>query len=472
MLKLFNSLTRKIEEFSAIGGSAKAFSEGGKPTIVGFYICGPTVYDNAHIGNLRTMLLGDLIRRVLEFNGYKVKQVMNITDVGHLTSDSDSGEDKMEKNAKTEQDVLAIAEKYAKNFLNDLKQLNILSPSIMPKASEHVAEQIEMIKSLIDKGFAYESEEAVYFNISKFPEYTKLVGQSLDEMMLGARQEVVKDKAKKNPYDFVLWFKTIGRYENHILRWASPWGQGFPGWHIECSAMSKKYLGETFDIHIAGIDLKFPHNTNEIAQSESANGKSFANYWIHGEHLLINDGRMAKSEGTGLILQDIIKKRFNPLAFRYLVLTSHYRSKLNFTFESLQAAQNALNNLYEELSSFDEPKIGCAQFEQDFLEAINNDLDTPKALAIVWNLIRTTEFPTSAKAQTLFKFDRVLGLKFEEMWKKSKKVPKEVQKLIEEREKARKGKDFAESDELRQKILDKGFVVEDTIDGYRLKKKY
>src|SRR3989344_9190916 len=334
MLKLFNSLSRKIEEFQPI-----------KPNQVGFYICGPTVYNDAHIGNLRTMLMADILRRALEYNGFQVNEVMNITDVGHLTSDNDTGEDKMEKNAKNEADVLAIAKKYTDNFLNDLGALNIELPSKMPKASEHVPEQIEMIKTLIAKGFAYESDEAVYFDVAKFPQYNKLVGQNLDDMKLGARQEVVKDPKKKNPVDFVLWFKAVGRYQNHILKWPSPWREGFPGWHIECSAMSRKYLGDNFDIHAAGIDLKFPHNTNETAQSESANGKPFANYWIHGEHLLINEGRMGKSEGNFITMQTLVEKKFNPLAFRYLVLTTHYRSKLNFTWESLAAAQNALNNL-------------------------------------------------------------------------------------------------------------------------------
>jgi cysteinyl-tRNA synthetase len=461
MLRLFNSLTRKIEEFQPI-----------TPDKVGFYICGPTVYNNAHIGNLRTMIMGDLVRRVLEYNKFKVNQVMNITDVGHLTSDGDTGEDKMEKNAKNIEEYMAIAKKYTESFLNDLTALNIEQPTVMPKASEHVAEQIEMIKTLIEKGIAYESDEAVYFDVSKFPEYTKLVGQSLEDMKLGARQEVVKDPKKKNPYDFVLWFKTVGRYANHILRWDSPWGPGFPGWHIECSAMSKKYLGDTFDIHAAGIDLKFPHNTNEVAQSESANGKPFANYWLHGEHLLIDSGRMGKSEGNFITLQTLLDKGFNPLAFRYLVLTTHYRSKLNFTWESLQAAQNALNNLYEELSTFDEPKVGCTQFEQDFLEAVNDDLNTPKALAITQDLLKTEEFPTSAKLQTLLKFDQVLGLKIKEVWEAAKVIPETVRKLVDERESARKAKDFVRSDELRRAIESNGYILEDTVDGFRIKKKF
>lgn len=460
MLKLFNSLSRQLEEFQSL-----------KPKEVGFYICGPTVYNNAHIGNLRTMILGDLIRRTLEYNGLKVNEVMNITDVGHLTSDGDTGEDKMEKNAKTKADVLAIAQKYTDSFVNDLKALNIEMPTKMPKASEHVAEQIEMIKTLIEKGVAYESDEAVYFDVSKFPEYNQLVGQSLDDMKLGARQEVVKDPKKKNPYDFVLWFKTVGRYANHILRWGSPWGEGFPGWHIECSAMSRKYLGETFDIHAAGIDLKFPHNTNEIAQSESTTGQKFANYWVHGEHLLINDGRMGKSEGNFIGLQTLVDKGFNPLAFRYLVLTSHYRSKLNFTFESLQAAQNALNNLYQEISTFDPAKESAKNFDEQFEQAINNDLDMPQAVAILHDLLKSEE-PSSVKLASLIKFDEVLGLRIKEVWSAAKVVPETVRKLVDERESARKAKDFVRSDELRVAIESNGYILEDTVDGFKIKKKF
>jgi cysteinyl-tRNA synthetase len=467
MLKLFNSLTRKIEDFTPIN------PDSGLPAgrQVGFYICGPTVYHDAHIGNLRTMIMGDLIRRALEYNGYQVNQVMNITDVGHLTSDADIGEDKMEKNASTKEEVFAVAEKYTKNFRENLIALNIKTPSKMPKASEHVQEQIEMIKSLIDQGFAYESDEAVYFDVSKFPQYNQLTGQKLEDMMLGARQEVVKDPKKKNAIDFVLWFKTVGRYANHILRWDSPWGEGFPGWHIECSAMSQKYLGETFDIHAGGVDLKFPHHTNEIAQTEALTGKKMANYWVHGEHLLINAGKMAKSAGTGMILKDLIDKGFNPLAYRYLVLTSHYRSKLNFTDESLTGAQNALNNLYQEISTYNPVGKVLSEYQAQFDKAINNDLETPQAMAVVWDLIKS-EAETSDKLATLFKFDEVLGLKIKEVWEAAKVLPDTVQKLIEERESARKEKNFARSDELRKAIESNGYIVEDTIDGFKVKKKF
>ena len=460
-MQLYNSLTRKTEEFKPI-----------KEGHVGLYTCGPTVYDYAHIGNLRTMLMGDLIRRALEYNGYKVIQVMNITDVGHLTSDSDTGEDKMEKNASTVAEVLAIAQKYTDSFVANLQALNIEMPHQMPKASEHVAEQVAMITELIAKGFAYESSEAVYFDISKKIDYTKLIGQKLEAMKLGARQDVVSDPAKKNPHDFVLWFKAVGRYANHIQRWDSPWGVGFPGWHIECSAMSKKYLGATFDIHAGGIDLKFPHHTNEIAQSFGANSAPLANYWMHGEHLLINEGTMAKSKGNFLTLQGVIDKNINPLAFRYLVLSTNYRSKLNFSWDSLEAAANGLNNLYEELSSFEAPAGAAENFEQAFKEAVNDDLNMPKALATVWELLKNDEIPSSAKLASLFKFDEVLGLKLKENWTASRVIPPKVTELMNAREQARKEKDFKKSDDLRDQILQAGFILEDTVDGVKLKKKF
>lgn len=459
MLRLFNSLTRKIEEFKPITDKH-----------VGFYACGPTVYDNIHLGNIRTFILSDLLRRTLEKEGYEVKQIMNITDVGHLASD-DTGEDRLEKNAKTADDAYKIAAKYTESFLSDIQAVNILPPIAMPKASEHIAEQIEMIKVLIEKGFAYESDEAVYFEVDKFPNYNQLVGQNLADMKLGARQDVVRDTKKKNPIDFVLWFKAVGRYSNHILRWESPWGEGFPGWHLECSAMSTKYLGNHFDIHTGGVDLKFPHHTNEIAQSEATTGEKFVNYWVHGEHLLIDSSKMAKSEGTGLTLDTLIDKGFNPLAYRYLVLTSHYRSKLNFTWDSLTGAQNALNNLYAEISTYDPAAKIIPEYQKSFDEAINNDLETPQALAVVHDLLRS-EHSSGDKLATLILFDKVLGLKIEEVWTAAKIIPETVRTLIDEREAARHARDFVRSDELRRAIESNGYVLEDTPDGFRVKKKF
>lgn len=467
MLKLYNSLTRKLEEFSAIGVSIS----GGKPVTVGLYTCGPTVYNFAHIGNLRTYLFEDVLKRVLIYDGFAIKHVMNITDVGHLSGDQDFAKDKMEKEGGNAKEILDLAKKYTDAFLMDLKTLNILQADILAPATEHIGDQIKLIEKLFDKGFAYETELAVYFDVSKFPNYGQLTSQKMEEKKVGARADIVIDKNKKRPVDFALWFKLAGKYKNHILRWESPWGLGFPGWHVECSAMSNKYLGQPFDIHAGGVDLKFPHHTNEMAQSEAAEAKPLANYWLHGEHLLINEGRMGKSEGNLLALQTLVDKGFNPLAYRYLVLTSHYRSKLNFTWDSLSAAQNALNNFYQEISIYDPAKVGCAEYEQHFLDAVNNDLDTPKALAIVWDMIKS-EYPGSAKLQSLIRFDSVLGLKIKEVWEAAKATPDVVRKLVDEREEARKAKDFIRSDELRCAIESNGYIVEDTVDGVRVKKKF
>lgn len=475
MLKLFNSLTRQLEEFSARGGplpAGQAGASGGKHPIVGLYTCGPTVYNYAHIGNLRTYVFEDVLRRVLAYNGFKINHVMNMTDVGHLSGDQDFGDDKMEKEGGDTSEIMALAKKYTNAFLSDIEKINILKADVIAPATEHIPEQIEMIKILIEKNFAYETELAIYFDVTKASDYPKFSNQKLEDMKVGARFDVVIDKNKKHPADFALWFKLAGKYKNHILQWDSPWGRGFPGWHIECSAMSRKYLGQPFDIHTGGVDHLFPHHPNEIAQSEAAFGVPLANYWLHGEHLLLNEGRMGKSVGNFITLQTLIDKKFNPLAFRYLALTTHYRSRLNFSWESLQGAQNALNNLYQEVSSFDQAKVGCTQFEEDFLNAVNDDLDTPKALAIMWDLVKTDKFPTSAKLQTLLKFDEVLGLKLKETWDMAKKVPASVNKLVVEREAARQSKDFKKSDELRSQIEKQGYLLEDTLDGYKLKKKF
>lgn len=461
MLKLYNSITHKLEIFKPIQDNQ-----------VGLYTCGPTVYNYVHIGNLRTYIFKDVLRRVLVYNGYKVNHVMNITDVGHLTSDADEGEDKLEKGAQREgKTVWEIADFYTKKFLEDIEALNILKADKLVKATDHITEQIEIVKILMDKGYAYDTPEAVYFDTNKFPNYSKLSGQKLEEKIVGARKEVVTKTAKKNPADFALWFKLVGKFKNHSMHWPSPWGEGFPGWHIECSAMSTKYLGQPFDIHTGGVDNIFPHHTNEIAQSEAAFEKPLANYWLHGEFLLINEGRMGKSEGNFIILKDIIEHDYNPLSFRYLVLTSHYRSKLNFTWESLDAAQNALHNLYEEISAYEEPKVGCAEYEQNFLEAVNDDLDTPKALAVVWDLIRS-DYPGHAKLQSLLKFDQVLGLKLKQVWEESKAIPDVVRRFIGEREEARRAKDFHKADELRKKVEAEGFIIEDLETGPRVKKKF
>jgi cysteinyl-tRNA synthetase len=461
MLTLYNSLGKAKQEFKPIAD------------IVGLYTCGPTVYNYAHIGNLRTYIFGDILKRILKFNSFRVQHVMNITDVGHLTSDADAGEDKLEKGAAREgKTVWDVAKFYTQAFMSDLERLNILTPDVIPKATDHIPEQIVLIQELEKKGFAYDTPEAVYFDLSKFPDYTKLSGQKLAEKLTGVRSEVIEDKAKRNSADFALWFKRVGKFENHTMHWDSPWGDGFPGWHIECSAMSVKYLGQPFDIHTGGIDHLSIHHPNEIAQSEAAFDKPLANYWLHAEFLLLDEGRMGKSEGNFITLEDVIKKGFSPLAYRYLVLSTHYRTKLNFTWESLTAAQNTLNNLYQEISVYDPPSSsGLESFEKEFELAINDDLNTAKALGVVWDMLKS-ENDSSQKLASLIKFDEVLGLKIKDVWDAAKLIPETVQELAKARDLARANKDFAKSDELRKAIESNGYLVEDTADGTRLKKSY
>ena len=456
MLRLFNTLSRKVEEFKPI-----------KDKRVGIYACGPTVYHNVHIGNLRTFVLTDVLTRVLRFDGYKVKLVMNITDVGHLTGDSDMGEDKLEKGAAREnKSVWDVAKFYEKTFLANIKALNIRKPNKLPRATEHIAEQIKLVERLFKKGIAYGTPEAVYFDVTKFPGYGKLSGQNLGEKKTAARQEVVADPHKKNPADFALWFKRIGKFKNHTMHWNSPWGDGFPGWHIECSAMSTRYLGQPLDIHVAGIDLAYPHNENEIAQSEAAYDKPYVNYWVHGEHLLLGSGKMAKSEGNFITLSDVIKRGINPLAFRYLILGAHYRTKLNFSWESLEAAQNALDNLYEKISELSgTPSVAmCDDYYKAFMREINNDLDMPRTLSLLWRLIKMPN-PDKLKLSTIKKFDEILGLDLLRGAFARKKIPAKIKLLAQERESLRKQKLFTQADTVRTRIEESGFEVKDTDEG-------
>lgn len=457
---LYNTLSRKKEEFRPIN-----------PPNVGLYTCGPTVYWSTHIGHMSKYVGDDVLRRALLYNGYKVKHVMNVTDVGHLTSDEDAGEDKMEKGAKREGlTVWEVAKKYEKEFFDTMDALNVLQPDIVARATEHISEQIALIKRLEQNGYAYETDTAVFFDVSKFPDYWKLSGQKLEEKKTGAREDVFVDKQKKSPYDFALWFKRIGRFANHTMHWDSPWGDGFPGWHIECSAMSMKYLGESFDIHTGGIDHIGVHHPAEIAQSEGATGKPFVKYWVHRVFITIDGQKMSKSLGNFFTLKDITERGFKPMALRYLLLTAHYRTGLNFTWKSLEAAQSALDNLYGIVKEYGEPKIGCAEFEREFLKAVNDDMDTPKALAVMWKLIKSN-YPGSAKKQSLLKMDKVLGLGLDKIKKEKLVVPAEVKKLVSQREIARKNKDWSRSDELRKKIESTGFTVEDTDKGAVIKKK-
>ncbi|MBU0598364.1 cysteine--tRNA ligase [Patescibacteria group bacterium] len=455
MLSFYNTLTRKKEAFKPLNDKE-----------AGLYTCGPTVYNYAHLGNLRTYLFEDILKRVLINNGYAVKHVMNITDVGHLTSDADEGEDKIETSAlKEKKTVWEIAEFYTKSFKQSLADLNISEPDIWCKATDHIQEQIAWIKKLEEKGFTYKISDGLYFDTSKFGGYEKLRGQKTSDMKEGARVE--KNTEKKNPSDFALW-KFSPQDSKRQMEWNSPWGKGFPGWHLECSVMAQKYLGETFDLHCGGIDHIPTHHTNEIAQAEAVTEKPFVNYWLHGEFLVIGkDVRMGKSEGNFITLNTVKEKNVNPLAYRYLVLGTHYRKKLNFTWEALQAAQNALDNLYALVANLGEPKIGCAEFEQKFSEAINDDLNTPKSLAIVWDLLKS-DYPNEAKKASLLAFDKIIGLNLRQA--KPIAVPKEIKELADKREQARQAKDFTTADKLRDEINKAGFKVEDTLAGPVIKK--
>ncbi len=459
-MQLYNTLSRKKETFSPI-----------KKT-VGFYSCGPTVYNFAHIGNLRTYLLNDILKRVLLFNGYKVKHIMNITDVGHLTSDQDKGEDKMLKGAKREKKtVWEVAEFYTEAFKQDMKNLNWLPPDKLPKATDHIKEQIEMVKTLEKKGFTYTAGGNVYFDASKLKDYGKLARLDLNAE---TKSRVEKDKNKKNKHDFVLWF-TKSKFQDQEMKWDSPWGEGYPGWHLECSAMSSKYLGKQFDIHTGAIDLIPVHHTNEIAQSESCFGKTpWVKYWVHGEFLIMDKEKMSKSKGDFLTLTKLIEKGYDPLAYRYFCLGAHYRKPLMFSYEGLDGAANALKKLQNKvLETLEKPQEGKSTDVEKYIEtfqgAINDDLNMPKALAAIWDLLKNEKLANVKKYQTIIEFDRVLGLELDKI--KVEKLPKEVEELITAREDARFKKDWKKSDEIRDKLLKKGYVVEDTASGPRWKKK-
>ncbi len=445
MLKIYNTLTRKLEDFMPLD-----------PPKVGMYTCGPTVYDFAHIGNLRTYLFEDLLHRILETNGFTVNRVMNITDI----------EDKIIKKAK-EEGVLPeqITVPFEKLFMEDLKKLNMRMANVYPRATEHVSKMVKYIEILIEKGFAYiEEDGSVYFDISKFPDYGKLSGLEGRTLKTGTR--VLSDEYDKaNVQDFALW-KSVDPDE---VGYDSPWGKGRPGWHIECSVMSQEYLGETFDIHTGGVDNIFPHHENEIAQAEAKTGKKFANYFLHGEHLLVDGKKMAKSAQNFFTLHDIEDKGFDCVAFRYLILTANYRDKLNFTWESLGAAQNALQGLRGQIRAWDSPNQINPNFWQRFLEAANNDLGIPQALAIMWEMVKS-DIPSETKSATLLKMDEVLGLGLDQYIAHPIEIPQKVQELINHRENARKQGDFKKSDELRHEIIKLGFEIKDTPEGPKVKK--
>ena len=453
----YNTLTKSKDKFEPINKEE-----------VRMYSCGPTVYKDASIGNMRTYIMNDLIRRVLKYNGYKIKHTMNITDVGHLVSDADEGEDKMLKSAREMQkSPYEIAKYYTKLFMDDLEKLNVETPEVVCKATDHIEDMIKYVQKLLENGYAYETSTAIYFDVSKLDEYGILSGIKLEDQKAGARVDV--DTEKRNPYDFALWIKAK---PNHIMKWESPWGLSYPGWHIECSAMGQKYLGEQFDIHTGGIDLIPTHHENEIAQSKGACGKIPAKYWIHGEYLLINGGKMSKSLNNVYLLKDIIEKGYDPLTYRLFTYSSSYRTKLNFTWEGIEASQKALEKLragyqkhLEGNEDISDEEI--AKYEEAFRKAINDDLNMPLAMSVVWDVVKN---PKKSKkiAKLLNKFDTVLALSLDKKSETQEEIPEEVIKLAEERLKARQEKNWAESDRLRDEILALGYSIKDSKDGYEL----
>jgi cysteinyl-tRNA synthetase len=447
-LKLYNTLGRKKQVFKPI-----------KDKQVGMYTCGPTVYDYDHLGHAWNYVASDILRRVLEYNGYKVKHVMNITDVGHLTSDADTGEEKMELAARREKkSAWEIAEFYTKIFIENREKLNILKPTVVCRATDHIKEMIALIKKLGEKGYTYVISDGVYFDISKFPKYGQLSGTKAEQLKAGARVEI--NPEKQSPYDFALW-KFSPKDKKRDMEWNSPWGKGFPGWHIECSAMSMKYLGEHFDIHTGGEDNIFPHHESEIAQSEASTGKKFVNYWLHTRFLMIESRKMSKSLKNFYRIRDLEEKGFKPLALRYLFLTAKFRSPFNFTFEGLTAASTALERLKNIAETLEDDGETNKKYLAQFEKAINDDLNTPEALAALWNFIRDPK--ATGKLNTLAKMDEVLGL---DLLKKEKsEISEHVKILIEQREEARKKKDFKTADRIRNELKEKGVILEDQSDG-------
>ncbi len=460
MLKLYNTLTRKKEEFVPL-----------KKGTVKMYSCGPTVYNYAHIGNMRAYIFMDTLRKVLKYNGYKVKHVMNITDVGHLVSDADEGEDKMAKTARIEnRSVYEIAEEYTDAFMKDIKALNIDTPEHIAKATEHIREMEIYVNDIVKNGYAYETSKGVYFDTSKLPNYGKMLSNNnIDDLKAGARVEV--DTEKRNPQDFALWIKAP---KEHIMKWNSKWGLCYPGWHIECSAMSRKYLGDKFDIHTGGVDHIPIHHENEIAQSIGATGHNLANYWMHVEFLLIDGGKMSKSLGNVYTLNDLKAKGIDALSYRYFTYSSHYRNKLNFTWDAIKSAKNSLNKLRDMIALHKDvnkkiDKNIISKYEEQFLDAINDDMNMPVAVSVVWEIAKEKE-KSNDFYELIKKFDSVLSLDLDKNDKEDINIPEDIKLILNERKDARKNKNFAKSDELRDKLKELGYIVKDTKDGQIIEK--
>lgn len=460
MLKLYNTLTRKKEEFVPL-----------KKGTVKMYSCGPTVYNYAHIGNMRAYIFMDTLRKVLKYNGYKVKHVMNITDVGHLVSDADEGEDKMAKTARIEnRSVYEIAKEYTDAFMKDIKALNIDTPEHIAKATEHIREMEIYVNDIVKNGYAYETSKGVYFDTSKLPNYGKMLSNNnIDDLKAGARVEV--DTEKRNPQDFALWIKAP---KEHIMKWNSKWGLCYPGWHIECSAMSRKYLGDKFDIHTGGVDHIPIHHENEIAQSIGATGHNLANYWMHVEFLLIDGGKMSKSLGNVYTLNDLKAEGIDALSYRYFTYSSHYRNKLNFTWDAIKSAKNSLNKLRDMIALHKDvnkkiDKNIISKYEEQFLDAINDDMNMPVAISIVWEIAKEKE-KSNDFYELIKKFDSVLSLDLDKNDKEDINIPEDIKLILNERKDARKNKNFAKSDELRDKLKELGYIVKDTKDGQIIEK--
>ena len=464
-MKLYNTMSRRVEEFVPI-----------VPGKVSMYCCGPTVYNYAHIGNLRTFIFEDVLKRTLMRAGYSVLHAMNITDVGHLTGDGDDGEDKMEKRSReTGKSVWDIAEFYTKAFFRDEDALNIIRPDIICKATDHIQDMIALIKRLEEKGHTYIAGGNVYFSIDSIDDYGKLAGLRLDDLRSGARIEV--DSNKRNPKDFVLWF-TNSKFANQAMTWDSPWGRGYPGWHIECSAMSMKYLGEHFDIHCGGIDAIPVHHTNEIAQSEAATGHTWVNYWCHGEFLLMGDAKMSKSSGGFVTLPVLEEKGYDALDYRYFCLTGHYRSQLRFSYEALDGARSARRSLMEKIAALKAEtcpaeKVGDAakEYMDSFDAAMENDLGAPEAVARLWQMMKDSSVPAADKLAAAYHMDGILGLRLDKAEAEEKIGSEDDLRLLDERTAAKKAKDYARADEIRAELERRGYIVKDTPQGAVLQRR-
>ena len=462
---LYNTMSRKVEQFEPLDRS-----------LVRMYCCGPTVYNFAHIGNLRTYIFEDLLKRSLLVSGFTVKHVMNVTDVGHLTDDADDGEDKMVKASKEKNlDVYTIAKMYTDAFFDDTDALNILRPDIICKATEHIQDMIDLIKRLEQRGHTYTAGGNVYFSIDTFPDYGKMARLKNDQLKAGARIDV--DENKKNPRDFVLWF-TKSKFENQVMVWPSPWGDGYPGWHIECSAMSMKYLGESFDIHCGGIDHIPVHHTNEIAQSEAATGKPWVKYWVHGEFLLNETGKMSKSKGEFLTLSVLKERGYDPLDYRYFCLGGHYRSQLVFSWDSIDGAKNGRKNLMNQVNKLKKETKPAQSLTEKSQEYVNqffahfaNDLNAPRALATMWATLNDKELKGEQKLAALYEMDRILGLDLAKEFKEEEvAIPQEILDLVEERRLAKGEKNYSRADKLRDIVEKAGFRLKDTPEGTEVTK--